>query len=61
MRVKMDAETNLLRARASEARRRAGQASTSQERQHNEGMADYWEELLAEASVTEGEAEPEAV
>jgi hypothetical protein len=37
-----------LKERAAMARRRAETARTTQERQHFEGMASYWEELLEE-------------
>jgi hypothetical protein len=37
-----------LRLRATLARQRAGEAQTTQMRQHLEGMADFWEELLQE-------------
>jgi len=38
------------------ARLRMDQATTTQERQHFEGMARYWEELLAELSTGAGPA-----
>jgi hypothetical protein len=46
---KMDAKN--LTDKAAAARLRMDQATTTQERQHCEGMARYWEELLAEVST----------
>jgi hypothetical protein len=46
---KMDIKT--LADKAASARQRMGQVTTTQERQHFEGMARYWEELLDEASA----------
>jgi hypothetical protein len=37
--------------KAGAARLRMGQATTTQDRQHFEGMARYWEELLHEQSA----------
>jgi hypothetical protein len=49
---KMDVKT--LNDKAAAARQRMDQATTTQERQHFEGMARYWEELLDEQSVGGG-------
>jgi hypothetical protein len=40
--------------KAATARSRMSQATTTQERQHFEGMARYWEELFDELSATAG-------
>jgi hypothetical protein len=53
--LKMDIKA--LADRAASARRRMGQATTTQERQHMEGMARYWEELLNECSAQAGSAQ----
>jgi hypothetical protein len=52
--LKMDVKT--LTDKAAAARQRMDQATTTQERQHFEGMARYWEELLCERSVGGGPA-----
>jgi hypothetical protein len=44
-------DVKILTDKAAAARLRMDQASTSQERQHFEGMARYWEELLDELSA----------
>jgi hypothetical protein len=51
----MDAKT--IAEKAAAARLRIGEARTTQERQHFEGMARYWEEILEELSTASGSSE----